>query len=164
MRRLCSLLGLSLVLAACRIEPTPEQYIDPIRATEDVSTTEAEIRSRLTEIADVLRDGSLQALTATLSPHPDGVVIGFDTQRLFTTEQLAALLQRQVGGEQWTIRDVSVIVDSGNRVAWFVSRFFPSDASVGDRVSAGFDFSGVYLREAGEWRLIQGHLSRHINE
>ena len=160
MRRFCWLLGLSIGVAACRIERTPEEFIDqPSPAGEDLAATQAEIRDRLIRVANALREGSTPALMNSLAPHPDGVVLGPDLPAPSPAEQLVSVLQSELGGQLLSASDIVVDVDSTNRTAWFLARFTAPGNAVEDSTTRGFDLSGVFIRQMGEWRLVQGHIT-----
>src|SRR5690606_35064488 len=69
---------------------------------------------------------------------------------------LASALTSAVDRRSVTIGDLQVNVGPQNNVAWFRAAY---DLDGG---AAELRFSGVFLRQEGEWRLVQGHVSPPI--
>lgn len=162
MRRFCLLTIGSVILASCRIERTPEQYIDnQASRTDAVATAETEVRNRIAALADALGRGSA-AVDSVLVPREEFSAIGPDANELIVDP--GTFVDRMVGltgGGPVSTRHIEVSVAPGILYAWFMAVYAPAD---GDPDDPGFRVSGVLTRDNAGWRLSQGHLSRPITE
>jgi hypothetical protein len=151
--------ALVVVSAGCRIEQTPEEYIQhrvPLAA--EVEATREEIDDRVRAAARALEPGSRSQVVAALAPAGDFVGIGPGSgEERATSEEFVGALERQIGERgRVVVEVVEVRVSPGNTVGWFVSTLRLEEPGGEPAVVR---FSGVYLREEGSWRLNQAHVS-----
>ncbi len=155
------ILGVAAVLAlgACTIERTPEEYIDrqlPSEAAQEAMRTELADRLRLTAAA--LQRANATAAVVALAPAADVVVLNSTEGReLRSTEEIVAMIAASTAGASVRVEEPEVRLDAESRVAWFRTVYHVTDAEGEERA---VDFTGVFGRRQGEWRLVQGHLSR----
>jgi hypothetical protein len=159
-KRFCACLATVLVLAACRIEPTPERFIDHQQtAAEEIAESEEELRSRLASMMPALAAGRQDDVLTALNPHPAVLVIGpNEGEELTEPRAIADRLAGSAGGADAAPGAIRVSVGPRNNVAWFSTELRSIEGA-----EASYRFSGVFLRHEGDWRLIQGHISRPIN-
>jgi ketosteroid isomerase-like protein len=142
------------------VERTPPQYFDhqnKIEAERDAAA--AELRDRLLAMGQALdRDNPTEALIA-LSPAPDVYLIGPEEGMIVRgSDQLESTLgslleSREVSAE---VRDVEVGIAPGANVGWFhADLVLPGHTPGGEPLR----MTGVYLRDAGIWKLVQAHIS-----
>jgi hypothetical protein len=162
LRRFRSFVLVGLSLAACRIQATPEEYIDRQQTPAgEAEASQAELRSRLSSMAQGLQRRSSIEVAAALAPHPDVFLFGVDSTRAVAQgSSVNAVLAEIAAANGTSPGPLAVTVDAENRVAWFHQELH-------DRTAPGpagtFRFSGVFVRHDGEWRLIEGHLSRPLS-
>lgn len=153
------LVGGLLLLGGCKVERTPREYFDHARPAEVVQREAAEeLRDRVLAFGQALVRGDELAAQAALAPAPDGYLLGpLDGQVLQGGERIAALVRRlaALGPLAVDVLDVHVGVGPRASVGWFAARF----QVPGLPDSAGLRMTGVYVRDRGDWRLVQGHLS-----
>jgi hypothetical protein len=161
LRRICCLLVCLLTSTSCRIEQTPDHFIDnQLTAAEELTAAEDEIRRRLLAVGPAVQRGNVTALASALAPHTDVSIIGpEDGEVLATSTELLTSLTKLAGGEPLMARTMAVTVSPRMDVAWFQSELASAVEAADD---TEIRFSGVFIREEGEWRLVQGHLSQSI--
>jgi len=158
LRRLwCVALGASLLASACKIERTPQEYIDarsPVQQLRSASATELE--ERVNAMGEALALGEIDAALDTLGIAPDGYlvhglepepVVGSVEVRRVLSEQLQRSGPLRLGGS-------NVTVGPRGGTAWF-SLDLQSTAH-----DSGVQITGVLLRRDAGWHIVQGHLSR----
>lgn len=149
---------LLILLAGCRVEQTPAEYIDVLEIpSDDVTAVEDEIGDRLRSTAPALQRRSVNDLLSALAPANDLVGWGWGADQPLTDgTSLAVALSEVVGGRPVRIEDVTVRTGPRNVTAWFLATY---EAGSGED-AVQLRFSGVFLRLGVEWRLVQAHISR----
>ncbi len=150
-----------LLLSGCRIERTPGPYIDRLDTPEEeIRAATEELIDRLLSTAPSLQRRNLSDVTTALTPHvevngigPAGQVISGNAEFIRTLDELTA-------GNRVGMDDLRVEVDAGNDVAWFRSVLILTDD---EDVSRRLPFTGVFVRDEGEWRLRQGNLAGPVS-
>ena len=167
MHRTASVAAALLALAACSVERTPQEYLDPRDpAAVERQESEEELAARVGAFREALARGNralaVQALTPAADAHvmgvqfndgrprfgPQGIADALQTLRLPTgavarTPDLRVQAATREGGLGWfaTHLELLPVVGAGGEPQWL-------------RVS------GVFMRREGEWRLLQIHLSK----
>jgi hypothetical protein len=163
--RAAALLLLAL-LAACRIDRTPQELIDPMNpAVVDNRESEREVAARVGLFRESLSRGSRSDAVAALLPLPDAHVIGADGHRgrpRFGEAGVLAALEAVEIPDGGVVRmpDLRVQTDLRDRMAWFATHLELLPAGAGGGAPERLRMSGVLRRLEGEWRLVQLHLSR----
>lgn len=153
-------LGAVLLLSACKVERTPPRYYshrDPAEAERALA--EEELRDRVGALGEAIERGDLNAALFALAPAPELYLVGPGTVG-GGPEGAAALLRalmEEAPGEM-EAREVRVTLGPRGRVAWVAGSFVAEGSPEGGEEL--LRLTGVYLRVRGEWRLVQGHLSR----
>ena len=163
MRRFCGIVALlAILLAGCRIEQTPAEYIDVLEIPQDdLAASQAELTDRLLSTALSLQRRNLNDLLAALLPAPD--VVGYgpgEDQRITDPASLSFTLSEPTAGRMVSIEDLAVEVGPRNHVAWFRARYLVTDDADDPEERL---FSGVFLRREGEWYLVQAHVSAPLS-
>jgi hypothetical protein len=158
LRRFFLPLFLTLLLPACRIEQTPQRFIDhQLTPAEEIAASEAELTSRLNAMISALQRRNAGEAAGILQPHPEVRAIGpGEGEWLVEPAEIAAALGELAGPGPGAADHIAVTVGPRNNIAWFSVEY----SSPADPGEANFRFSGVFLRQDGEWRLVDGHLSR----
>jgi hypothetical protein len=158
LRRFSPLVLIAAALASCRIERTPEQYIDNQTSRIDaITAAEAEVQARIVSLAGALERGSA-AVDSVLVPRGEFSGVGPDEDEVITDP--ATFIERMAnlaGGRPLSTRHLEVSVAPGIVHAWFLAVYTPVGV---EPVDPGFRVSGVLIRDNSGWRLTQGHLSR----
>lgn len=166
MHRAPALAAALLALSACRVDSTPDEYLNP-RNPAQVEQREAanEIASRVAAFAEALARGGQPDAVATLGAAPDAYVMGTgfnDGRPRFGPLGLAAALRDLdlPTGAVARTPDLRVEADAREGLAWFATHL-----EVLPVVGAGgqpqrLRVSGVFSRREAEWRLVQVHLSK----
>jgi hypothetical protein len=155
-RRFCSVAACSLALAGCRIEQTPQQYIDRRDTPADqLLTSEAELTRRLLEVSDAMRSNDTVGLETILALHPEVIVYGPASGEQFGGGPGIARSLSDFANGRVLVPDVNVQVGPQNNVAWFRATYEDSTTSVSDALR----FTGVFLRQDTAWQLVLGHIS-----
>jgi hypothetical protein len=145
---------LLVMLASCRIEQTPPEYIDSTRPTEREQARE-EVRSRLLAAASAYERGDVESAVAALgltgethviAPGVEGDVGGDEALRAFGRDRRTP--------STLDVRNLDVRVGPRGGVAWFHGA---ATTNAGE-----FRVTGVLLRAEGSWRLSQAHISRPV--
>jgi hypothetical protein len=158
LRRFFLPLFVTLLFGACRIEQTPQRFIDhQLTPAEEIAASEAELTSRLNAMIAALQRRNAGEAAGILRPHPDVRAIGpGEGEWLVEPDGIAAALDELAGPGPGAADHIAVTVGPRNNIAWFsVGYSSPTDPG-----EATFRFSGVFIRQDGEWRLVDGHLSR----
>lgn len=167
MHRTVSVAAALLALAACSVERTPQEYLDPRDpAAVERRDAEEELAARVGAFREALARGNRADAVAALSPTADAHVMGVQfndgrprfgpqgitdalaTLRLPTgavarTPDLRVQAATREGGLGWfaTHLELLPVVGAGGEPQWLRA-------------------SGVFLRREGEWRLLELHLSK----
>lgn len=157
-RILAAGLTLTLGLAACKVDRTPAEYYgqyDP--AATERQGAEEELRARVELLARGMaqRDGG--DILGALSPAPEAYLIGpGEAERGRGREEIVALLHRiaEDGDRPASLDEIRVTVSSRAGTGWFTAVLDPPGAE-----RPRMRLTGVYLRQRGEWRFVQGHVS-----
>lgn len=152
-------LSVLVLLSACKIERTPEEYFDQSPSAMERSAAADEIRARVEAIPSAVRRADPRQLLAALSPAADVHVIApVAGMRLDGSDVLTAAAGQlgSLEGADLVLGEVHVAVGPRANVGWF--------ATHGDFLRAGepakaLQMTGVFLRSEGEWRLVQAHLA-----
>ncbi|MBW3627996.1 MAG: nuclear transport factor 2 family protein [Gemmatimonadetes bacterium] len=152
-------LGTLLLLAGCKIEQTPGDYIDrPGTAEAGRSEAESEVRARVLAMGQALgRRNSADALVALAPAREVFVVVpGLANGEGRGQQQMVAALDSLAAQPGRVVtRDVVVNVGPRANVAWFHAVL----AAEGDTAAVGVRITGVYELSEGAWELVQAHLS-----
>jgi hypothetical protein len=161
LRRICCLLLCVATASSCRIERTPDHFVDnQATPADELRAAEAELRGRILAVGTAIQRRNASDLASALGPHEDLSIIGpADGQVITTPAEVLTLLTELAGTDPLMARAVDVDVSPRMNVAWFQSDFGSGGAG---EASSAFRFSGVFIREEGEWRLVQGHISEPI--
>lgn len=156
---------LALMSAACTVERTPQSFYDQRKpaATEQEQAL-SEIRARVRAFAATLGRGNPAGAADALAPTAEARVMDLDgvempprvgpeavRQAIAEIDAPAPLLARTP--------DLTVQASVRGNLAWFSTHL--EMLPEGPRGSfERLRVSGAFVREAGEWRLVQLHLSR----
>lgn len=148
----------SVAVAGCRIERTPEQYIDnQASRTDALLSARDDLAVRIASLGPALARGPA-AVDEILAPRERLSGLGpAPGQLIENPRELIDLLVGLPGGRALTADRVEVTVAPGIAYAWFAAAFTAGPDAPPD---AGFQLSGVFLRENSVWRLTQAHVSR----
>jgi SnoaL-like domain len=156
-----------LALAACSVERTPQEYLDPRDpAAVEVRESEQELAARVGAFREALARGDRPDAVAALIPAPDAHVMGVqfnDGRPRYGAAGIAEALQTLQLPSGAVARTPDLRVEAGTReggLGWFATHL-----EILPVVGAGGEpqwlrVSGVFARREGEWRLLQLHLSR----
>jgi len=153
-----TLLAAGTLLAGCKIEQTPVEFIDHrTPAPVEREAAAEQLRDRLLSIGPSIGRGDSGAIVAALAPAPEitGFVAGDPGIHVGAEMVLRELLALADPGPV-SIDDVNVRVGPRLDVAWFRLLLRGEERTSGR-------FSGVFVRFEGEWRLMQFHLSRVVS-
>lgn len=149
-----------LAAAGCRVERTPPQYFDhqnTIEAERDAAA--AELRDRVLAMGQALNRGNSTEALIALSPAPDVYLIGPEQGMVVRgSDQVGATLESLLASQDVSaeVRDVEVGIAPGANVGWFRAELvLPGHTPDGEPLR----MTGVYLRDAGIWKLVQAHIS-----
>lgn len=156
-----------LALAACKVAPTPQQYLDPRDpAAVERSESEQEIMARVGAFREALARGQHADAVGALAPTADAHIMGVDLnggRPRYGPMGLSSALQdlRLPTGAVARMPDLQVSAETREGgLGWFATH-----VEVLPVVGAGgqaqlLRVSGVLARREGEWRLLEMHLSR----
>ncbi|HEX2188674.1 MAG TPA: nuclear transport factor 2 family protein, partial [Longimicrobiaceae bacterium] len=156
----------TLLLAACKVERTPRRFYsqrDPAAAERELFT--AELTDRVAAVGPALDRRDAGGALFALAPAPDVHVIGPEGGiPAVGPDRLAAVLLAVTDTVPATVsvHDVRVALGPRAQTGWFSAGVEVLRPGAADPAGAAdtLRFSGVYLRNRGEWRLMQAHLSR----
>jgi hypothetical protein len=157
---------LLLGAAACRVERTPQELIDPMNpALVDRREAEAEVAARVGALREALARGSHADAVEALQPLPDAVILGADSNggrpRFGADGVVAALQVISVPEGAFTrMPDLRVQTDTRERMAWFATHLEVLPLTDGTTEPDRVRISGVFRKLEGRWRLVHAHLSR----
>jgi hypothetical protein len=154
-----------LALSACRVERTPDEYLNPRNPAQVESRDEEnELTARVGAFGEALSRGAQADAVAALGPTAEAHVIGIgfnDGRPRFGPLGLAAALADLQLPTDAVARTPDLRVEADGRgVAWFATHIevFPVVGAGGQ--PQRLRVSGVFNEREGEWRLVQLHLSR----
>jgi hypothetical protein len=162
--RLLLIAAALLALAGCRVQRTPAEYLDQ-RDPAEVDRQEAadEIRARIGAFRQGLSRGDRATAAAALIPTGLTHVISLERHgglpRYGPRGLAGALEEIELPGVSVArTPDLRVELSLRQGVGWFATHveLFP----VGPGDPQVFRMTGVMVRDRGEWRLAQVHLSR----
>ena len=150
-----------LLLSGCKIERTPNAYIDRLDTPEEeVQAATEELVDRLLSTAPALQRGNLNDVTTALSPHTELSGVGPAGEVIAGNAEFVRTLQELTAGNRVAMNDLRVEVDPGNDVAWFRSVMILTDP---DDIERRMPFTGVFVQHEGEWWLRQGNLTAPVS-
>jgi hypothetical protein len=155
-----------LALSACRVERTPDAYLNPRDAAQvERRETENEIAARVGAFSEALGRGAQADAVAALLPEADTHVIGVgfnDGRPRFGPLGLAAALGELnlPRGAVGRTPDLRVEADGREGMAWFATHLEVLPVVGAGGQAQRLRVSGAFTRREGEWRLAQVHLSR----
>lgn len=165
MHRAPALAAALLALSACRVERTPDEYLNPRNPAQVESRDEEnELAARVGAFGEALSRGAQADAVAALGPTAEAHVIGIgfnDGRPRFGPLGLAAALADLQLPTDAVARTPDLRVEAAGRgVAWFATHVevFPVVGAGGQ--PQRLRVSGVFNEREGEWRLVQIHLSR----
>lgn len=144
--------------AACRVEQTPDEYIDHQGSIQDVRREAgAEVRDRL--LAFVSSAGRGDAAQALLSLHPAANVDivgpeGLSVAGAAGVRTLIAGLVRTPVSLQ--VHEIEVETGPAGDVAWFRMVIEAPGTTAEPSL---YQATGTYLNDAGLWELVQAHIA-----
>lgn len=159
------MLSLSVVmLGACRIEQTPNEYFDQAERVEaGRREAAAEVEDRLRAFVAALSRGD--AAEAELALNPGDNVQVFGPGRDLETNGLGAtrLLLQQMAATPVAVRvqEISVQTAAVPAVAWYSLLM---EAPGTEPEPALYRVTGVYRRDAGLWLMEQAHISGPLTQ
>ena len=167
MHRAPALAAALLALSACRVDRTPDEYLNP-RNPAQVERREAEneVAARVGAFSEALARGGLPDAVAMLGPAPDAYVMGtgFNEGRpLFGPLGVAASLGELElpSGAVARTPDLRVEANAREGLAWFATHLEVLPVvGAADAQPQRLRVSGVFTRREAEWRLVQIHLSK----
>jgi hypothetical protein len=164
--RATALAAALLALAACRVDRTPDEYLNPRDPAQvEGRETENEIASRVGAFGDALARGNQADAVGALMPSPDSHVMGTGANEgrpRFGPLGLAAALRdlELPRGAVARTPDLRVEADGREGMAWFGTHLEILPVVGAAAQAQRLRVSGVFTRREGEWRLVQIHLSR----
>jgi hypothetical protein len=150
---LCAL----LLLSACKVELTPEEYFDHRGTARDQGETgAAEVRDRVLAMGQALSRGSARDALSALAPSGDAYIFGMVEGSGGDLPAHAEGQLEALAGRVQPLSPDAVVLRQGptGNVVWFRTRLVPQDEDRGEvRVT------GVYVLREGIWNLVQAHFS-----
>lgn len=154
-----------LVLSACRVEETPDEYLNP-RDPAEVEQREAagEVAARVGAFREALARGSQADAVAALGPAADAHVMGtgFNAGRPMFGPQGVAMALAELELPRGAVArtpDLRVEADARTGQAWFATHVELLPVVGAGSAPQRLRVSGVFVRHEGDWRLEQLHLS-----
>lgn len=164
MPRALALAAALLALSACRVERTPDEYLNPRNPAQVESRDEEnELAARVGAFSEALARGGQADAVAALGPTAEAHVIGIglnDGRPRFGPLGLAAALADLQLPRDAVARTPDLRVEADGRgVAWFATHVEVLPVVAGGQAQR-LRVSGVFNQREGDWRLVQVHLSR----
>jgi hypothetical protein len=165
--RTASVAAALLVLAACSVERTPQEYLDPRDpAVVERRESEEELAARVGAFREALARGDRADAVAALIPAADAHVMGVqfnDGRPRFGAQGITEALQSLRLPTGAVARTPDLRVQAATReggLGWFATHLelLPVVGAGGE--AQWLRVSGVFMRREGQWRLLQIHLSR----
>ncbi len=155
-----------LALSACRVERTPDEYLNPRDAANvERRDAENEIAARVGAFSEALARGDQTNAVEALVPAADTHVMGIgfnDGRPRFGPLGLATALGdlNLPRGAVGRTPDLRVEADAREGLAWFATHLEVLPVVGAGGQAQRLRVSGVFTRREGEWRLRQVHLSK----
>lgn len=166
MHRTAAAAAALLVLAACKVAETPQEYLDPSDpAAVERSESEQDIATRVGAFREALARGNRADAVAALGPTADTYVTGVDLnggRPRYGAQGIADALAGVELPAGSIVRTPDLRVQASTReggLAWFATHVESAPMTAGAE-SRWLRVSGVFTRHEGDWRLVQLHLSR----
>lgn len=151
-------LAAPLLLSGCRVEQTPDEYIDRVGSVEaERNAAAGEVRDRLLAFVGSAARGDADG--ALISLHPaDGVdVVGPAGLEVSGGEAIRGLVTAMVTTPvSVRVREIEVETGPLGGVAWF--RMVIEAPGTTPEPSL-YQATGTYVRDAGLWELVQAHIA-----
>lgn len=155
----------TMLLAACKIEPTPRQFY----AQRDPAATErerfaAELTDRVAAVGPALDRGDPGGAVFALAPSPEVYTIGPGGGSPAVGPAALAAMLGEVGDTvpvQIRVQEVRVVLGPRAQTGWFATGIEVTGGDAPEEADT-LRLTGVYQRARGEWRLVQAHLSRPL--
>ena len=150
-------------LAGCKVDRTPpEFYNHPDPAVVDRQEAADEIRTRVRVFAEALGRMDSQEAVQALAPDEMASVVGVegnDGMVRFGAAGVSAAVAELAIAAPTVVRTPDLRVSASQGMGWFSTHLqLLSTSAATDPVL--LRMSGVFVRERGEWRLVEAHLSR----
>lgn len=162
-----ALVAALLALAACSVERTPQEYLDPRDpAVVERRESEEELAARVGAFREALARGDRADAVAALIPASDAHVMGVqfnDGRPRFGPQGIADALQTLRLPTGAVARTPDLRVQAATReggLGWFATHLELLPVVAGGGEAQWLRVSGVFMRREGEWRLLQLHLSK----
>jgi SnoaL-like domain len=154
-----------LALAACSVERTPQEYLDPRDpAAVERSESQQELAARIETFREALVRGNHADAVAALVPAPETFVMGVDFndgRPRYGPQGLAQALADLRLPAGAVARTPDMRVEAGARegaLGWFATHVEVMPVASGGP-PRWLRVSGVLARREGDWRLLQIHFS-----
>ena len=150
-------------LAGCKVDRTPpEFYNHPDPAVVDRQEAADEIRTRVRVFAEALGRMDTGDAVQALAPDAMAAVVGVrgnDGMVRFGPAGVNAAVAELAIAAPAVVRTPDLRVSASQGMGWFSTHLqLLSTSAATDPVL--LRMSGVFIRERGEWRLVEAHLSR----
>jgi hypothetical protein len=154
----CVPLVASLVATGCKIQQTPQEYIDHRTPTEQVrSGAEDELGTVIAAMSQALAGGDVESALQALPLAPDAYLVsGVGEGRVLEggADIREALRSRLPAGDSRRVSDSRLTVGPRGTTAWFALRFEDQ------RTAGTAALTGVIVRgDESRWQLAHAHLS-----
>jgi hypothetical protein len=153
-----------LLLGACRVEQTPEEYIDhQDRVEAERRAAGGEVEDRLRAFVAAVGRGDPTEAEIALNPAEDVEVLGPSRDLEVSGIAPARLILERMASTPVAvrIREISVEPAPVPTVAWFNLLV---EAPGSEPQPALYRVTGVYRRDAGLWLMEQAHISGPLRE
>jgi hypothetical protein len=157
------LLLLTVALAACKAEPTPRSFYnhrDP--AVVELQESEGEVRSRVNRFVSAMSLGDGARAVEAINPSDQLRVMGpgdADSVPAMGAGGLLRALDEVRRPPNGLARTTDLRVSSSQTMAWFATHVVILPVTTEGR-SERLRLSGVFVRDRGDWRLLEAHLSQ----
>jgi ketosteroid isomerase-like protein len=152
-----------LALAGCKVESTPaEFYNHPDPAVVDRQEAADEIRTRVRVFAESLGRMDTREAVQALAPSPMAAVVGVEGNGgvvRFGPAGVDAAVAGLAITTPTIVRTPDLRVTASGAMGWFSTHLQLLSTSAATEPVL-LRMSGVFVRERGEWRLAEAHLSR----
>lgn len=154
----CVVLGVTLAAAGCKIERTPQEYIDHRSPVEQVRSAAAEeLNAQLAVMGQAFARGDHDAALTAVDLAPDAYLVSSSGSAPLRGEAAIHGAARDYLAARGPLRPTDSRIDVGPRgtSAWFLMELSGSEGGE-ERVR----LTGVVVRgDEGDWELKQVHLS-----
>lgn len=152
-----------LALAGCKVDSTPaEFYNHPDPAVVDRQEAADEIRTRVRVFAESLGRMDTEEAIQALAPSPMAAVVGVEGNGgvvRFGPAGVSAAVAGLAITTPTVVRTPDLRVTASGAMGWFSTHLQLLSTSAATEPVL-LRMSGVFVRERGEWRLAEAHLSR----